>query len=100
MGISGISLWQLLIVLLIVVLIFGTKKLRSMGGDLGSAVRSFRSAMSGDSRDDDGDDDTRASGGKLPGASGEQGDAGKQTRVDADFDEELQKDKDRDAMHR
>lgn len=45
MGISGISLWQLLIVLLIVVLIFGTKKLKGMGGDLGSAVKSFRKAM-------------------------------------------------------
>ena len=38
----GISIWQLLIVLLIVVLIFGSKKLRSLGGDLGSAVRGFK----------------------------------------------------------
>ena len=41
----GISIWQLLVVLLIVALVFGTKKLRSMGGDLGSAVKSFRSAI-------------------------------------------------------
>jgi len=41
----GISLWQLLIVLVIVLLLFGTKKLRNMGGDLGSAIKSFRSAV-------------------------------------------------------
>jgi len=35
MGIGGISMWQLLILLLIVVLVFGTKRLRNMGGDLG-----------------------------------------------------------------
>lgn len=45
MGLSGISVWQLLIVLAIVVLLFGTKKLRSLGGDLGSAVKSFKGAM-------------------------------------------------------
>lgn len=41
----GISIWQLLIVLALVVLIFGTKKLRNIGGDVGSAVKSFKSAM-------------------------------------------------------
>lgn len=41
----GISIWQLLIVLLIVVLLFGTKRLRNMGSDLGSAIKSFRSAV-------------------------------------------------------
>jgi sec-independent protein translocase protein TatA len=45
MGLGGISLWQLLIVLVIVVVIFGTKRLRSIGGDLGGAVKGFRSAM-------------------------------------------------------
>lgn len=45
MGLGGISMWQLLIILLIVVLIFGTKKLRNMGGDLGSAVKNFKGAM-------------------------------------------------------
>jgi len=44
----GISIWQLLIVLLIVVLLFGSKKLRSLGGDLGSAVRGFKKEV-GDS---------------------------------------------------
>lgn len=45
MGLGGISLWQLLIVLLIVVLVFGTKKIRGMGKDLGGAVKGFRDAM-------------------------------------------------------
>ena len=45
MGLGGISLWQLLIILLIVVMIFGTKRLRSIGTDMGGAVKGFRKAM-------------------------------------------------------
>lgn len=45
----GIS--ELLVILLIVALLFGTKKLRSMGGDLGGALRSFRSAVKEDDQD-------------------------------------------------
>ncbi|MFY2510161.1 Sec-independent protein translocase subunit TatA [Vibrio pectenicida] len=45
---GGISIWQLLIIAVIVVLLFGTKKLRSMGGDLGGAVKGFKKAMSED----------------------------------------------------
>jgi sec-independent protein translocase protein TatA len=45
------GIWELVIVLLIVALLFGTKKLRSMGGDLGSALKGFRSAL----KDDDSD---------------------------------------------
>lgn len=45
MGFGGISIWQLLIILVIVVLLFGTGKLRSLGSDLGSAVKNFRSGM-------------------------------------------------------
>jgi sec-independent protein translocase protein TatA len=41
----GISIWQLLIILAIVILLFGTKKLRNIGGDLGGAIKSFRSAV-------------------------------------------------------
>jgi len=41
----GISIWQLLILLAVVILIFGTKKLKNVGGDLGSAIKSFKSAM-------------------------------------------------------
>ena len=40
-----LSIWHWLIVLAIVVLIFGTKKLRNLGGDLGSAIKNFKGAM-------------------------------------------------------
>lgn len=42
---GGISIWQLLIVLAIVLVLFGTKKIRNLGGDLGSAIRNFKHAM-------------------------------------------------------
>ncbi|BBN83164.1 hypothetical protein PA25_31490 [Pseudoalteromonas sp. A25] len=46
MGLGGISIWQLLIILAIIVLLFGTKKLRGIGSDLGGAVKGFKKAMS------------------------------------------------------
>lgn len=46
MGLGGISIWQLLIVLVIVVMIFGTKRLRNLGSDLGSAVKGFKKGLS------------------------------------------------------
>lgn len=48
MGIGGISIWQLLIILAIVIMLFGTKRLRTLGSDLGSAVKGFRKSMSED----------------------------------------------------
>lgn len=48
MGLGGISIWQLLIILVIVVMIFGTKRLKTLGGDLGGALKSFRKAMETD----------------------------------------------------
>lgn len=42
---GGISIWQLLIILLIVVLLFGSKRLRSLGSDLGSAIRGFKKSV-------------------------------------------------------
>ena len=45
MGLGGISIWQLLIILAIVVMLFGTKRLRNIGGDLGAAIKGFRSSM-------------------------------------------------------
>lgn len=45
---GGIGIWQLVIVAVIVVLLFGTKKLRNIGGDLGSAVKGFKSAIGED----------------------------------------------------
>ncbi len=55
---ANISPWQLLIILLIVLLIFGTKKLRNIGGDLGGAMKDFRKGLN--DGDGDGDDDTSA----------------------------------------
>ena len=45
MGFGGISLWQLLIILVIVLMVFGTKKLRNMGGDLGTAIKGFKKSV-------------------------------------------------------
>ncbi|WP_045857885.1 Sec-independent protein translocase subunit TatA [Teredinibacter purpureus] len=45
MGLGGISIWQLLIILVIVLLLFGTKRLRGLGGDLGGAIKGFKKAM-------------------------------------------------------
>ncbi|MFK7829653.1 MAG: Sec-independent protein translocase subunit TatA [Congregibacter sp.] len=62
MGLGGISIWQLLIVLAIVVMLFGTKRLRNLGSDLGSAVKGFRSSMQDDnSANDDEAEDSDAS---------------------------------------
>ena len=52
MGIGGIGIWQLLIILLIVVMLFGTKKLRNLGSDLGGALRGFRTAMKEDEKEE------------------------------------------------
>lgn len=46
MGLGGISLWQLLIILVIVILLFGTKRLKNLGSDLGSAIKGFKSSVS------------------------------------------------------
>ena len=45
MGLGGISIWQLLIILAIIILIFGTKKFKNIGSDLGGAVKGFKKAM-------------------------------------------------------
>ena len=49
---GGISIWQLLIVAVIVILLFGTKKLRNVGTDLGSAVKGFKKAVSDENNTD------------------------------------------------
>jgi len=54
MGIGGISIWQLLIILAIVIMLFGTKRLRTLGSDLGSAVKGFRKSMQDDGGTDSG----------------------------------------------
>jgi sec-independent protein translocase protein TatA len=49
----GISIWQLLIILAIVLLLFGAKRLRNIGGDLGASVKGFKQAMSDGEKKDD-----------------------------------------------
>ena len=66
MGLGGISIWQLLIILVIVIMLFGTKRLRTLGSDLGSAVKGFRKSMSDD------------------GAAQQDEDAGQDNAADAD----------------
>ena len=58
MGMGGISIWQLLIILAIVVMLFGTKRLRTLGSDMGSAVKGFRKSMSDDGEAAEPSDDT------------------------------------------
>ena len=48
---GGIGIWQLVIIAVIVVLLFGTKKLRNLGGDLGSAVKGFKNAIGDEDKD-------------------------------------------------
>ncbi|BCO17562.1 Sec-independent protein translocase subunit TatA [Alteromonas sp. McT4-15] len=50
---GGISIWQLLIILVIVVLLFGTKRLKGIGTDLGGAIKGFKKAVTEDDKDAD-----------------------------------------------
>lgn len=57
MGIGGIGIWQLIIILVIIVMLFGTKKLRTLGSDLGGALKGFKTAMKDeDAKDSDEDE--------------------------------------------
>lgn len=49
---GGISIWQLLIIAVIVILLFGTKKLRGIGSDLGDAVKGFKKAMKDEEKEE------------------------------------------------
>lgn len=69
------SIWHWLVVLAVIVLVFGTKKLRNLGGDLGAAVRGFRQGMK-----EDGKDDAAAS---TPAASAALPDGQAESRTDA-----------------
>ncbi|WP_096085627.1 twin-arginine translocase TatA/TatE family subunit [Agaribacterium haliotis] len=51
MGLGGISIPSLLIILVIVLLLFGTKKLRNLGGDLGGAIKGFKKAVTDDEKE-------------------------------------------------
>jgi len=54
----GISIWQLLIILVIVLLLFGTKRLKSIGSDLGGAVKGFRNSMGGENKEEEKETET------------------------------------------
>lgn len=62
MGIGGISIWQLLIILLIVMMLFGTKRLRGLGSDLGAAIKGFRSSVSTEEPGKEGETDETGEG--------------------------------------
>ena len=61
---GSFSIWHWLIVLLVVVVIFGTKKLRNIGSDLGGAVRGFKEGVKG--ADEQADADAVAAAGGVP----------------------------------
>lgn len=65
---GSFSIWHWLIVLAIIVLIFGTKKLRNLGGDLGSAVKGFKDGMKSEG---DKTADAAASKGEIPPTTGQ-----------------------------
>ncbi|MFK7795252.1 MAG: twin-arginine translocase TatA/TatE family subunit [Gammaproteobacteria bacterium] len=54
----GISIWQLLIILAIVLLLFGTKRLKNMGGDIGGAIKNFKSSVKSEEASSAADSDT------------------------------------------
>ncbi|MDA3807140.1 MAG: twin-arginine translocase TatA/TatE family subunit [Thiomicrorhabdus sp.] len=51
----GISIWQLLIILAIVLVLFGAKRLKNVGGDLGNAIKGFKNAVKEEDKKDDDD---------------------------------------------
>ena len=53
MGISGVSFWEIMLIVLVLLLLFGSKKLPGIASDLGSAIRDFRRSMSSDQRPDE-----------------------------------------------
>lgn len=75
MGFGNIGWFQILVVLLIVLLVFGTKKIRNLGGDLGGAIRDFRKGVSEDPDADksDGEEKSADDGKEKTEASAEPG---------------------------
>tara|TARA_R110002073_G_scaffold272752_1_gene436249 strand:- start:306 stop:527 length:222 start_codon:yes stop_codon:yes gene_type:complete len=59
---GGIGIWQLLIVLLIVVMLFGTKRLKNLGSDLGGALKGFKSAIKEDEDEKPAEEDDSVTG--------------------------------------
>ncbi|UHQ53835.1 MULTISPECIES: twin-arginine translocase TatA/TatE family subunit [Microbulbifer] len=89
MGFGGISIWQLLIVLVIVLLLFGTKRLKNLGGDLGGAIKGFKKAIKDeDKKDEEFEDET-----------GEPGRLGEDEKKSSTTGESV-KDKDNQSQHK
>jgi sec-independent protein translocase protein TatA len=59
MGIGGISIWQLLIILAIVILIFGSKRLKSLGADLGHAIKGYKKAVNNEDKQQQSDNEQK-----------------------------------------
>lgn len=59
---GGIGIWQLLIILLIVVMLFGTKRLKNLGSDLGGALKGFKTAIKEDEDETSSEQDEAATG--------------------------------------
>ena len=53
MGISGVSFWEIMLIVVVLLLLFGSKKLPGIASDLGSAIRDFRRSVSSDQRPDE-----------------------------------------------
>lgn len=72
---GSISIWHWLIVLVVVILVFGTKKLRNLGTDLGSAVKGFKEGMKSE------DDKSTQAKAEIPPSTGQtiEGEARKET---------------------
>ena len=62
---GGIGIWQLLIILLIVVMLFGTKKLKNLGSDLGGALKGFKTAIKEEDEDDSAGEKSEAADGET-----------------------------------
>ena len=71
MGIGGISWPQILVILVIVLLIFGTKRIRNIGSDLGGAIREFRKGVGESDDDSDDGDKSKAASSKSGEEQGE-----------------------------
>ena len=56
MGIGGISFWQILIILVVILVLFGGKKIRTMGSDLGEGLTGFKKAI----KDEDADKESES----------------------------------------
>lgn len=82
MGLGGISPVQLLIIFGIVILIFGTAKIKNFGGDLGGAIKGFRKAMQGEDEEES-TTESKDSARQIPADE----------KPDAEFSEQTEKEK-------